>query len=133
MGVISLIFAGGGAAIVFKSNSQRVFPGSTAVIKDYYFILLLSASTSLVPVAGIRCVIQLIIVQDRTRQASMADALQVITLKVTQLSSEIQDANTRSITANSKVSEQAAVIAQLERTVSRMSMQFLVFFLKKIF
>lgn len=49
MGVISLIFAGGGAAIVFKSNSQRVFPGSTAVIKDYYFILLLSASTSLVP------------------------------------------------------------------------------------
>lgn len=44
MGVISLIFAGGGAAIVFKSNSQRVFPGSTAVIKDYYFILLLSAS-----------------------------------------------------------------------------------------
>lgn len=53
----------------------------------------------------------------------MADALQVITLKVTQLSSEIQDANTRSITANSKVSEQAAVIAQLERTVSRMSMQ----------
>lgn len=43
MGVISLIFAGGGAAIVFKSNSQRVFPGST-VIKDYYFILLLSAS-----------------------------------------------------------------------------------------
>lgn len=63
----------------------------------------------------------------------MADALQVITLKVTQLSSEIQDANTRSITANSKVSEQAAVIAQLERTVSRMSMQFLVFFLKNIF
>eukprot|EP00729_Bicosta_minor_P002310 gene2310-7017_t len=48
----------------------------------------------------------------------MADALQVITLKVTQLSSEIQDANTRSITANSKVSEQAAVIAQLERTVA---------------
>lgn len=63
----------------------------------------------------------------------MADALQVITLKVTQLSSEIQDANTRSITANSKVSEQAAVIAQLERTVSRMSMQFLVFFKKKYF
>lgn len=83
--------------------------------------------------ACFRCVIQLIIVQDRTRQASMADALQVITLKVTQLSSEIQDANTRSITANSKVSEQAAVIAQLERTVSRMSMQFLVFFLKNIF
>ena len=48
----------------------------------------------------------------------MADALQVITLKVTQLSSEIQDANTRSITATSKVSEQATVIAQLERTVS---------------
>lgn len=47
----------------------------------------------------------------------MADALAVITLKVTQLQSEIQAANARSITATSKVTEQAAVIAQLERSV----------------
>lgn len=134
MGVISLIFAGGGAAIVFKSNSQRVFPGSTAVIKDYYFILLLSASRATRTVVYSYPPLWLVFdasskgSKSHTSIASMADALQVITLKVTQLSSEIQDANTRSITANSKVSEQAAVIAQLERTVSRMSMQFLVFF-----